>query len=201
MAEGTYPVDVQATFPEESSRGWALLYVLFGLKAFALILHYIVLFFYGIGAMFVFLISQFVVLFTGRYPEGMHGFMSGLIRWGNELGGWLFGLTDVYPPFAPSSDPHPVTTTIERPERSSRGWAALTILFIKFLALFPHVIVLYVLLLVQTVLALVANFVILFTGRFPDGLFEFIVQVMRWQTRVAAFAFGLDDEYPPFSMT
>jgi hypothetical protein len=201
MADGSYPVDVQATFPEQSSRGWALLFVLFGLKAFALIVHYLVLLVLGIGAMFVFFISQLVVLFSGRYPEGMHAFISGLIRWGNELSGWLFGLTDDYPPFFPSSDPYPVTTTIPRPERSSRGWAALTIIFIKFLALFPHVIVLYVLGLLQGLLAFVANVVILFTGQAPDGMFEFIVQVMRWQTRVAAFAFGLDDDYPPFSMT
>jgi hypothetical protein len=55
--------------------------------------------------------------------------------------------------------------------------------------------------LVQALLAFVANIIILFTGRFPDGLFDFVVQVMRWQTRVTAFAFGLVDEYPPFSMS
>ena len=205
MVEGTnpgaYPVDVQAAFPESSSRGLALLFILFGLKSFALIVHMIVLFIYGIGALFVFLISQLAVLFTGHYPDGMHAFLNGLLRWSNEMSGWLVGLTDKFPPFAPSHDPYPVETTIARPEHSSRGWAAMTIVLIKFVALFPHVIVLYVLGLIEGLLALVANLVILFTGRFPDGLFDFIVAVLRWQTRVAAFAFGLVDEYPPFSLT
>jgi hypothetical protein len=198
---GTYPVDVEATFPESSSRGWALLFILFGLKSFALIVHMVVLFIYGIGALFVFLVSQLVVLFSGHYPEGMHAFLSGILRWSNEMSGWLVGLTDKFPPFAPSHDPYPVKTTITRPEHSSRGWAAMTIFLIKFLALFPHIVVLYVLGLVEGLLALVANLVILFTGRFPDGLFDFIVAVLRWQTRVGAFAFGLVDEYPPFSLT
>jgi hypothetical protein len=198
---GTYPVDVEATFPESSSRGLALLFILFGLKAFALIVQMIVMFVYGIGALFVFLISQLVVLFSGRYPEGMHAFLCGLLRWSNQMNGWLMGLTDTFPPFAPSHDPYPIETTIVRPAHSSRGWAAMTIFLIKFLALFPHVVVLYVLGLIQGLLALVANLVILFTGRFPDGLFDFIVAVLRWQTRVGAFAFGLVDEYPPFSLT
>jgi hypothetical protein len=143
MATDVYPVDVQADFPEQSSRGWALLYVLFGIKVFALVLHFIVLFIYGIGALFVFFVSQLVVLFNGRYPEGMHSFMVKLLRWENCLTGWLYGLTDDYPPFAPSDDPYSVATAIGRPPRSSRGWAALTIFFVKFLALFPHMVVLY----------------------------------------------------------
>jgi len=201
VTDATYPVDVQATYPEQSSRGWALLFVLFAIKSFALLIHYIVYFVFGIGAAFVFFISQPIVLFTGSYPTGMHAFMCRLLGWGNALSGFFCGLTDEFPPFAPNDDPYPVTTTITRPEKSSRGWAALTILFLKYLALFPHMIVLYVLQLAQMLIVWIANIVILFTGQFPDGLFEFTVSVMRWQTRVSGFLCGLIDEYPPFSLT
>lgn len=201
MTDDAYPVDVQVSITEESSRVWALLYILFGLKAFALILHYIVAIVWGVGVLCIFFVSQLVVLFSGRYPEGMHRFVARFIGWSNQLSGWLYGFTDQFPPFTPSDDDYPITTRIPRPGRSSRGWAALAVLLLKSLALIPHFIVLYVLQLVQAILVLVANIIILVNGRFPEGLVDFIVGVLRWQTRVAAFMFGLNDDYPPFSLT
>jgi hypothetical protein len=200
MANGSYPVDVRATRPTESSRGWALLLVLFGLKAFALILQFIIAFIWGIGVFVLFFVSQLVVVFTAKYPEGMHAFIRRFIAWANELNGWLSGLTDDYPPFTPTDEPYAVTTTIEQPDESSRLWAVLTIFWLKPFALIPHLIVLYVLQLVQGVLVWIANLIIVFTGEFPEGFFGFIVGVIRWQTRVSAFFLGLVDEYPPFSL-
>jgi len=195
------PVSVTVAVPGESSRLWALLFVLFGLKSFALIVQYVIAFFWAIAVFVVFFISQLVVLFTARYPEGMHAFVARFVGWNNEINGWFFGLTDRFPPFVPSDEEYPVTTAIPRPDTSSRGWAALTIFLLKFLALIPHFIVLYVLSLAQVILVFVANVIILFTGSFPESLFDFVVGVLRWQTRVTAFAFGLDDQYPPFTLS
>jgi len=200
-APAIYPADVAIQRPAESSRLWALLYVLFGIKAFALILHYIVAFIWGIGALVVFFVSQLVVLFTGTYPTGMHAFLTRFVRWSNQLSAWTWGLTDVYPPFTPSDEPYPMDTTIAYPDGSSRLWAVLTIILVKFLVLVPHFVVLYVLGLVQAILVWIANLVILFTGSYSDGLFEFCVGVLRWQTRVTAFTLGLVDGYPPFSLS
>jgi hypothetical protein len=86
------------------------------------------------------------------------------------------------------------------PERSSRGWAALTIFWIKFLALIPHGIILVFLGIAQWVVAFVAQFVVVFKGQYPPGMFGFVVGVLRWQTRVTTFLFSLNDRYPPFTL-
>ena len=202
MNDGSYAVHIEAARPTESSRAWALLFVLFGLKAFALIVHLIVLLFYGIAAAFVLFVSQLVVLFTGRYPEGMHAFVRRVVGQGVKVNAWLYGLTDVFPPFAPGENDYPVKLTIEYPQSSSRGWALATILFfVKALALIPHAAVLYVLELAMGIVVWVANVIVLFTGEFPDGMRSFAVSVLQWQVRVSASSLGLRDEYPPFSMT
>jgi hypothetical protein len=195
-----YPVTMTAERPPQSSRGWAILFLLFGLKMLALILHFIVAFVFAIGVAVVFFISQLVVLFTGKYPEGMHGFVVRFLAWSNKLNGWIMGLRDEFPPFAPSDDPYAVHTTIPHPETSSRMWAILTIFGIKNFALLPHLIVLYVLQIAQFVVAWVAQWAILFTGAYPEGMHGFVANVMRWQTRVSAFMLGLCDQYPPFSL-
>jgi hypothetical protein len=76
----------------------------------------------------------------------------------------------------------------------------LNIVWLKPLALLPHLIILYVLQIVLMVVVFVAQIVILVTGSVPRGMFDFVVGVMRWQTRVNAFLYGLRDEYPAFSL-
>ena len=95
-----------------------------------------------------------------------------------------------------------VTLNVTYPERSSRLWALGTLLFFipKGIALIPHIIVLYILGLVILPVAVIAQIVVLFTGRYPSPLHDFVVGITRWQTRVNAFAVGLTDEYPPFSL-
>jgi hypothetical protein len=85
-------------------------------------------------------------------------------------------------------------------ERSSRGWAALTIFWIKFLALIPHLFVLIFLSIAQWVVAFIAQFVVAFKGEYPAGMHEFVTGVLRWQTRVTAFVLSVDDRYPPFTL-
>lgn len=194
------PTEFTAAYPEESSRLWALLFLLFGIKTFVMILHVLVLGVLGIGALVVFVVAQAMVLFTGRMPEGMHRFQVSVLAQSNKVNGWIYGLTDVLPPFAPSDDPYPVETSVGHPAQSSRLWALLNIVFLKPVALLPHVIVLYVLAFAMAVVVFIAQIMILVTGRFPRGMFDFVVGVLRWQTRVYAFLYGLRDEYPPFSL-
>lgn len=189
-----------AEYPEQSSRLWALLYLLFGIKAIVLIVHAVIFMVVAIGAFFVFVVAQAVVLFTGRMPAGMHSFQTRVLTQGNKMNAWVYGLTDVLPPFALSDDTYPVETSVGHPARSSRLWALLNILLVKSLALLPHLAVLYVLQIASGVVVFIAQIVILVTGNFPRGMFDFVVGVTRWQTRVAAFMLGLRDEYPPFSL-
>jgi hypothetical protein len=72
---------------------------------------------------------------------------------------------------------------------------------VKWFLAIPHYIVLMVLFLVAIVVAVIAWFAILFTGRYPRGLFDYMVGVGRWGLRVQAYAFFLvTDQYPPFSL-
>lgn len=96
---------------------------------------------------------------------------------------------------------YPVTLDISYPERSSRLWALGTLLFFipKMIALIPHIIIIYVLSFVATIVMIIGQIVVLFAGRYPRSLFNFVVGVTRWQTRVNAFMIGLTDNYPPFT--
>jgi hypothetical protein len=146
-------------------------------------------------------VAQLVVLVTGRMPEGMHRFQTRVVAQGNKVNAWLYGLTDELPPFFLSDDPYPVETSVGHPPESSRLWALLNIVWLKPLALLPHLVILYVLAIAMMVVVFIAQIVILVTGNYTRGMFDFVVGVMRWQTRMNAFLYGLRDEYPPFSLS
>jgi hypothetical protein len=97
-------------------------------------------------------------------------------------------------------DDYPVKVRIDYPEASSRGWAVLTIFWIKALALIPHFIVLAILYIVMTIAYFIAQIAVVARGQYPPGLFNFVTGVIRWGTRVSAFFFSLTDRYPPFSL-
>lgn len=99
-----------------------------------------------------------------------------------------------------AANDYPIDLRIDYPERSSRGWAALTILLIKFLALIPHAIILVFLYIGQIVVAFVAQIVVAVNGEYPPGMHAFVGGVLRWSTRVSAFLFSLTDRYPPFTL-
>ncbi len=89
---------------------------------------------------------------------------------------------------------YPVRFDVEYPERLSR-W----LIFVKWLLAIPHLAVWYALLYVAEVVTFIAWFAILFTGRYPRGMFDFVVRVFRWNANVNAYVLLLRDEYPPFS--
>lgn len=95
---------------------------------------------------------------------------------------------------------YPIDVRADYPERSSRGWAALTILLIKFIALIPHCFVLIFLGIAQFFVALIAQVAVVINGDYPAGMFAFVTGVLRWGTRVSAFILALSDRYPPFTL-
>jgi Domain of unknown function (DUF4389) len=98
-----YPVSLRAPYPATSSRGWAILGILF-LKAIVLLPSLFVLGFLTLAAYVVAWVGYFVILFTGRQPEGIHGFIAGVLQWQARAYAWLFSLTDRYPPFSLNVD-------------------------------------------------------------------------------------------------
>jgi len=90
--------------------------------------------------------------------------------------------------------PHPVLFGVEYKERQSR-WKT----FLRLILAIPQLIVVYLLQVALGVMTMIAWFAILFTGRYPRGLFNFNVGILRWQANVYAYVALLCDEYPPFT--
>ncbi len=144
----------------------------------------------------LFLATMLMILFQQRYPRWWFDFARELTRFGTRIEAYLFLVTDRYPS---TVDEQSVHLEIDYPdvERDLNRWLPL----VKWLLAIPHVVVL-ALLLVPLILALVvAWFAILFTGRYPRALFDFVVGLQRWGLRVQAYALLLvTDRYPPFSL-
>jgi len=166
-----------------------------------LIPHLIVLAFLGFIVFVVYFIATFAILFTGKFPAGMHNFVAGYMRWSANLSAYLLGLVDAYPPFSMDQKDYQVVFQADYPEKSSRILNfPLFGMYIKYLLLIPHLFVLAALGLIAYVVLFIAQFAVLFTGQFPEGMHKFLVGVSRWSTRVNAYVFALTDRYPPFSL-
>lgn len=145
----------------------------------------------------LFLATMLMIVFRLRYPRWWFDFARELTRFGARVGAYLVLLTDRYPSTVEEQSVH---LDIDYPdvERDLNRWLPL----VKWLLAIPHYIVLAVLFVVTVFVVLIAWFAILFTGRYPKGLFDFVVGVGRWALRVQAYAFLLvTDEYPPFSLS
>jgi len=139
------------------------------------------------------MLAWFAILFTGRYPRGLWDLAKTFMRWKANVVAYTALLRDEYPPFG--QGPYPVTFEVEYPEQSNRWSVAFRLILV-----IPQVIVLLFVLLAWLVTVVIAWFAILFTGRYPDGLYSFGVGVQRWTLRVQAYLFLMRDEYPPFSL-
>jgi hypothetical protein len=142
----------------------------------------------------LFVATMLMIVFRQRYPRWWFDFARELSRFGARVGAYLALLTDRYPSTVEEQSVH---LEIDYPDVESdlNRWLPL----VKWLLAIPHYIVLAVLLVVTLVAVLIAWFAILFTGRYPRGLFDFVVGVGRWSLRVQAYAFLLvTDRYPPF---
>ena len=94
---------------------------------------------------------------------------------------------------------YPVIFTVEYPERLSRGLVLLKAFFDWLYVGIPHGIILYFYGIAVGIVTFIAFWAILFTGRYPKGMFDFVVGYMRWYINVEAYMSLLRDEYPPFS--
>ena len=195
----SYPVTLSVDYPDRLSRGILLLKILFG-WLYVGIPHGFVLYFYGIAAGIVMFIAFWAILFTGRLPRGLHDFLVGYIRWDLNVGAYMGLLTDEYPPFSgDESVTYPVTWSVKYPERLSRGTLLLKVLFGWLYVGIPHGIMLMLYGIAVAVVMFIAFWAILFAGRFPRGMYDFVVGFWRWSLNVQAYMSLLIDEYPPFS--
>jgi hypothetical protein len=142
------------------------------------------------------LATMLMIVFRVRYPRWWFDFARELTRFGARVSAYLFLLTDQYPSTVEEQSVH---LEIDYPnvEQDLNRWLPL----VKWLLAIPHYIVLAVLGVVAIVVWVIAWFAILFTGRYPQALFDYVVGVGRWGLRVSAYVSLLvTDQYPPFSL-
>lgn len=194
-AVGTYPARLTVA-PGGKIANWRAL-----VHVFMVIPHVIVLYLLGIAAQVVGVISWFVILFTGKLPEGLHNFQAMYLRYSNRTIGFMILLTEEYPPFEFDTTAHDRTSYPIRsdfdPQLENRN--RVTVLFRMFMVI-PQYIVLALVSIAAYFVYIVAWFAVLFTGSMPEGMRNFLVGTGRWVTRVQAYFWLLTDEYPPFSM-
>lgn len=199
----TYPVDVSVDYADGArSRGLAVLGILFPVKMLIAIPHLFVLYFLQIGAMFAAWFGFFGIAFTGRLSPGFARFLHNYLGWNLRTASWLLSLRDEYPAIAMEQPAYAARVTITEPTlERSRGLAVAGIVFFaKAILLIPHMFVLYFLGFAAMVAGWLAYWVIALTGKYPEGIYKFIVGMMRWYTRIYAWLFSLTDVYPPFSL-
>jgi hypothetical protein len=205
----SYPLQLTGELSPQLSRGlWLVKWLL-------AIPHFIVLFFLWIAFTVVSLTAFFAILFTGRYPRGLFEFNVGVLRWTWRVGFYSYSAlaTDKYPPFTLRDVPdYPARLEVEYPESLSRG----LVLVKWWLLALPHYLVIGVFVggawagagidrlyggggLVG-LLVLFAGIMLLFTGRYPTPLCDFVLGMNRWAFRVAVYATLMTDVYPPFRL-
>ena len=138
-----------------------------------------------------------MLLFRKKYPRWWFDWNIALIKFSTRVEAYLALLRDEYPS---TDEDQAVHIEIPYPDASKDLKSGLPL--VKWFLAIPHYIVLFFLGIAAIVSIIIAWFAILFTGRYPKGLFDFVVGVFRWCLRVAAYAFLLTtDRYPPFSLS
>jgi hypothetical protein len=144
----------------------------------------------------LFLATALMIIFQRKYPRWWFDFALELNRFSARVTAYLFLLADQYPS---TDEKQSVTLDIKYPEVKTElnRWLPL----VKWLLAIPHYFALLFLIIGVLVVTIIAWLVILITGEYPKGMFDYVVGVMRWGQRVNAYAFLLTtDQYPPFSL-
>jgi hypothetical protein len=215
-AAPTEPVRIEGRLEPELSR-WLWL-----VKWLLAIPHYFLLFFLWVAFAVLTVVAFFAILFTGRYPHGIFEFNVGVLRWTWRVAFYSYGAlgTDRYPPFSLGEEPdYPATLEVDYPGELSRG----LVLVKWWLLAIPHYLLVGIFLgggaygvwatddwdrgwgsgggpgLIG-LLVLFAAVALLFTSRYPRGIFDFVLGLDRWVARVAVYAGLMTDRYPPFRL-
>ncbi|WP_326836519.1 DUF4389 domain-containing protein [Amycolatopsis rhabdoformis] len=209
----SYPVRVEARLDEPLSRWLWLVKWLLALP------HHLILAVLWFAYPFVGIAAFFAILVTGRYPRSLFEFTVGVLRWSFRVQYYSYAAlgTDRYPPFTFGDVPeYPARLQVDYPPRLSRG----LVLVKWWLLALPQLIIVGLFVGGGTwlftrssrfdftwaaggligILVLIAAIVLLFTGKYPRPLFDFVLGLDRWVLRVAAYVSLLTDRYPPFRL-
>ncbi len=196
----SYPIQFSVDYPD---RPLSRLTTLFRLLAVIPILIVLILLTSG-GTQGVAAVGSFVfgsllllILFRQKYPRWWFDWNVAFLKFLNRVSVYLLLLRDEYPSTDEEQSVH-LEIPYPNAERDLNRWVPL----VKWLLAIPHYIILWFLWIAVIGFVIIAWFSILFTGRYPEVLFDFVVGVMRWHNRVLAYAFLLvTDRYPPFRLS
>ncbi len=147
------------------------------------------------------LVYWLVLLFTGRLNRGLYGMMALYERYDSRATGFLVGFSETYPPFdfraggADNDAYSPIKLELPEPPEFGSRKLALNIVFA-----IPHYVVLFVYAIAAVVVAVIGWFAVLFTGRWPQGMRDFLVRVSNYHYRVWLYAVMVETRYPKFGL-
>ena len=200
MNDDDYPARLQVDYPEQLDRITTLIRPILVIPI-AIVFALLVSPGDNSGAMAgtfggLFSATAVMIIFRQRYPRWWFDFLRELMRFSGRIGCYALLLTDRYPSTVDEQTYH---LELDYPDAANdlNRWMPL----VKWFLAIPHFLVLVVLTVGVIVVFVIAWFAILFTGRFPRPLFDYVVGVLRWWARVSAYAFWLvTDRYPPFRL-
>jgi hypothetical protein len=183
-----YPVRLDIDYPEKLSR-LTTFFRLIMVIPIAIVL--------GLLSNSIAFATALMLVFRHRYPRWWFDFARELARFSARVGAYALLLTDTYPSTVEEQGVH-LEIDYPNAEADLNRWLPL----VKWLLAIPHYLVLLVLSIVAFFALVIAWFAILITGRYPRALFDYIVGLMRWGTRVGGYTSLLvTDRYPPFSLS
>jgi hypothetical protein len=153
--------------------------------------HVIVAYFWGIVAEIVAIPQWFIIVFTGKRNEALWDLQWSWLAYAGRVSAYQYLLFDEYPAFGTDQSKVPMVQDLSYGEPASRLTNGL-----RFLWIIPALIIATVLGIAVSVVLLIAWFAILFTGKFPRGMFEFTMKVLRYSLQLTSYALMMTDSYP-----
>ncbi len=187
-----YPIQFDVEYPEEDRNRLTVLFrIILAIPAFVIVA------LIGATMQYMSLALALVIFFRKEYPRAWFDWMLAVRRLGARVGAYLFLARDEYPS---TDEVDFVRVDIAYPDAATQLNRFMPL--IKWILAIPHIIILMVLVIVAMFVTIIAWFAILIIGRYPRGMFDFVVGVSRWAERMNAYAFMMaTDRYPPFRLS
>ena len=186
------------THQESYSRGQLLLRTLLGWLYIG-IPNGFLMFFVGIWAGILTFVNFWIVLFTGKFPEGIFSFMLKFLNWGLRVNAAVLNLVDGTPAIGINGTSDKVILEVDRPEKVSRLLVIARVLLGIIYVGIPHGFCLFFRMIGTGVIVFLSWWVILFAGKYPERWHSFVVGTLRWSTRLELYMGFYTDKYPAFS--